>query len=58
MKFVGVTAICLVLLSSTAWRALADTSEGRIIFGEGMTSCGTWTQAYQARSAAIGRAAQ
>jgi hypothetical protein len=55
MKFGAMT---FLLLSSTTMQALAERDASKIIFGEGLGSCSTWTQARQEKSLKQGLSAQ
>src|SRR6201993_4136912 len=51
-------AMVLLLLLGTTLQALAQEDVSKIIFGEGLGSCGTWTQARQEKSIKQGLSAQ
>ena len=54
IRFAILAGVCLIVMALTAQAS----AQNRLIFGEGLTSCGTWTQARQAGTVKAGLAAQ
>jgi hypothetical protein len=50
--------LAVAIMIAARLQTSAQVNEARMIFGQGMSSCGTWTQARQQRSVTAGLSAQ